>query len=126
MGQNFPLFPERASSVAGGVDALFLLLVAVAVFFSVLIGVAIFYLSFRYRRRPDNQVGQLVPGSEALEIAWTVIPFVIAMVLFGWGAKLYVTIRQSPSDAPAPAATSRPRAERRESAMTGRARDRRR
>jgi cytochrome c oxidase subunit 2 len=97
--QNFPLFPERASSVAGGVDALFLLLVAVAVFFSVLIGVAIFYLSFRYRRRPDNQVGQLVPGSEALEIAWTVIPFVIAMVLFGWGAKLYVTIRQSPSDA---------------------------
>ena len=99
MGQNFPLFPERASSVAGGVDSLFLLLVAVAVFFSVLIGVSIFYLSFRYRRRPNNQVGQLVPGSEALEITWMVIPFLIAMVLFAWGAKLYVTMRQAPSDA---------------------------
>ena len=80
-------------------DSLFLLLVAVAVFFSVLIGVSIFYLSFRYRRRPNNQVGQLVPGSEALEITWMVIPFLIAMVLFAWGAKLYVTMRQSPSDA---------------------------
>jgi cytochrome c oxidase subunit 2 len=99
VGQNFPLFPERASSVAGGVDSLFLLLVAVAVFFSVLIGVSIFYLSFRYRRRPNNQVGQLVPGSEALEITWMVIPFLIAMVLFAWGAKLYVTMRQAPSDA---------------------------
>jgi cytochrome c oxidase subunit 2 len=99
VGQNFPLFPERASSVAGGVDMLFVLLVVVAVFFSVLIGVGIFYLSFRYRRRPGNEVGQLVPGSQALEITWMVIPFLIAMVLFAWGAKLYVTMRQSPSDA---------------------------
>ena len=99
MGQSFPLFPERASSVAGGVDALFILLVVVAVFFSTLIGVAIFYFSFRYRRRPGNEVGQLVEGSQPLEIAWTVIPFLIAMVLFAWGAKLYVTMRQAPSDA---------------------------
>jgi cytochrome c oxidase subunit 2 len=97
--QSFPLFPERASSVAGGVDDFFILLVIVAVFFSVVVGVAIFYLSFRYRRRPGNEVGQLVPGSELLEITWMVIPFLIAMVLFAWGAKLYVTMRQSPSDA---------------------------
>ena len=97
--QTLPLFPERASSVAGGVDAFFLMLVIVAVFFSALIGVAIFYLSFKYRRRPGNQVGDLVPGSQALEITWMVIPFMIAMVLFAWGAKLYVTMRQSPSDA---------------------------
>lgn len=99
VGSNFPLFPERASSVAGGVDTLFMLLVTVAVFFSVLIGFSIFYLSYRYRRRPNNQVGQLVPASVPLEIIWMVVPFMIAMVLFAWGAKLYVTMRRSPSDA---------------------------
>ena len=96
--QTLPLFPERASSVAGSVDSFFAALIIVAVFFSVLIGVSIFYLSFRYRRREGNQVGQLVEGSKALEIIWMVIPFLIAMFLFGWGAKLYVTMRRSPSD----------------------------
>jgi cytochrome c oxidase subunit II len=81
------------------VDEFFVALIVVAVFFSVLIGVGIFYLSFRYRRRPGHEVGQLVEGSQLLEITWMVIPFIIAMVLFAWGAKLYVTIRQSPSDA---------------------------
>jgi cytochrome c oxidase subunit 2 len=35
----------------------------------------------------------------ALEIAWSVIPLLISMVIFAWGARLYVTIRTPPADA---------------------------
>jgi len=99
MNQSIPLFPERASSFAGGVDSFFVFLVLVAVFFSVLVGVGIFYFSLRYRRRPNNPVGQIVEGSHVLEIAWMVVPFIIAMCMFAWGSKLYVTMRRPPSDA---------------------------
>jgi cytochrome c oxidase subunit 2 len=99
VNQGIPLFPERASSFAAGVDTFFVFLVLVALFFSVLIGFGILYFSFRYRRRTSNPMGQLVPGSHVLEIAWMAVPFVIAMVMFAWGSKLYVTMRRPPSDA---------------------------
>ena len=43
MGEGFPLFPEQASTIAEGVDQLYAFLVAVSVFFSVLIFALIFY-----------------------------------------------------------------------------------
>ena len=99
MNQSLPLFPERASSFAGGVDAFFIFLVLVALFFSVVVGVGILYFSFRYRRTASNPVGKRVHGSLFLEIAWMAVPFVIAMFMFAWGSKLYVTMRRPPSDA---------------------------
>ena len=35
MFENFPLFPEQASSKAGEVDALYITLIAISVFFTV-------------------------------------------------------------------------------------------
>ena len=99
MNQSLPLFPERASSFAGGVDTFFVFLIVVAVFFSVLVGIGILYFSFRYRRSAKNPVGRIVEGSHSLEIAWMVAPFVIAMFMFAWGSKLYVTMRLPPTDA---------------------------
>ena len=37
MNLNFPLFPERASTIAGGIDALYLFLVGVTVFFVIFV-----------------------------------------------------------------------------------------
>jgi cytochrome c oxidase subunit 2 len=81
------------------VDAFLFFLLGVAAFFSLLVGIGIFYLSFRYRRRADNPVGELVPGSSALEAVWMVVPLILAMFMFGWGAKLYVQLRRPPKDA---------------------------
>ena len=87
-----PLFPEQASTMAGRVDALYFFLLAISVFFSLLIAGLILFYAIRYRRRDPNAVGQVVHGAMALEIAWTVIPFIIAMVIFAWGASLYFSM----------------------------------
>lgn len=99
MASNFALFPERASTVAGEVDALYLFLVAVSAFFAVAIAILVVAFAVKYRRRSEADRPQAIHGSMALEIAWTVIPFGLAMIMFVWGAKVYVTLAVPPPNA---------------------------
>jgi cytochrome c oxidase subunit 2 len=84
--------------MAGRVDALYFFLVAISVFFSVLIAGLIVYFAARYRRRDPASVGAAGHGGMALEIAWTVIPFLIAMVIFVWSSSVYMAISRPPDD----------------------------
>ena len=54
---DFPLFPERASTLAGRVDVVFFVLMAITVFFTALIGFLVIFLAIRYRRarRPTGR-----------------------------------------------------------------------
>jgi cytochrome c oxidase subunit II len=99
MWEGFPLIPEQASTIAQGVDMLYYFLSAVSIFFSVLIFATIFLFAIRYRRRSDTEVPKPIHGSTALEIVWSVIPFCIVMVMFGWGASLYFTNSRAPDGA---------------------------
>lgn len=99
MASNFALFPERASTVAGEVDALYLFLVAVSVFFAVLIAALVVVFAVKYRRRSEEERPPGIHGSLALELAWTIIPFGISMIMFVWGAKVYVTLAVPPPNA---------------------------
>jgi cytochrome c oxidase subunit 2 len=89
-------FPKQASSVAGRVDALFFFLTGVSLFFSVIIFVLLLFFAVKYRRRSESEMPQPSTGSNQLELAWTVMPLGIAMVMFGWGAHLYFHIRRPP------------------------------
>ncbi|MEA2658314.1 MAG: cytochrome c oxidase subunit, partial [Candidatus Binatota bacterium] len=53
MWENLPLFPQQASTLAPRVDALYLFLIVVSVFFAGLIFILIFYFAVKYRRRSD-------------------------------------------------------------------------
>ena len=99
MWQNLPLLPEQASTIAPRVDALFLFVLGVSVFFAGLIFVSIVYLAVKYRRRADAAAPKMIAGSLALELLWTVIPFGLTMVMFVWGALLFVEIQNPPADA---------------------------
>src|SRR5713226_6335644 len=99
MQSELPLFPERASSFAGSVDALFFYLLLVTVFFSAVITIAILYFFLKFRRKKPDEIGIAIPGSMALEAAWMGIPFLLAMVMFGWGASIYVNMRRPPKEA---------------------------
>jgi cytochrome c oxidase subunit II len=94
-----PFMPEEASTVAGKVDELYIFLVAIAVFFSVLIAGLELFFAIKYRRRAPDEFPPASTSSLKLEIAWTVIPFIISMVIYVWGAKLYFEIYRNPSDA---------------------------
>lgn len=99
MGSELPLFPVQASTVAPRVDHLLYFLLAVAVFFSVGIFLSIFYFAVRYRRRSESDVPSPVHGGLTLEIVWTVIPFVLTMIMFVWGASVFFRISRPPDDA---------------------------
>ncbi len=96
---GIPLFPEAASSFASEVDALYLFIVAVSAFFTLAISAAVVFFAFRYRRRHPDEIGAHIEGSLPLELAWSIIPTIIAMVMFAWGAKLYYEMRRPPAEA---------------------------
>ena len=98
MFENFSLWPESASSLSGQVDALYLFLIGIAVFFSVLIVCALLLFSVRYRRRPGH-VASHIEGSLPLELLWTFVPLVIVLFVFGWGTKLFVRAQTAPEEA---------------------------
>lgn len=99
MGPTLPLFPEQASTMAGRVDALYFYLIAVSAFFTVLIAILVISFAIKYRRRSETELPHPVEGSLKLEIAWSVIPLVIAMTFFFWGAKIFFAMHRPPSDA---------------------------
>src|SRR5579864_1824865 len=96
--QQLRLFPEQASTMAGQVDALYLFLVLISTFFSLLIAILILYFAIKYRRSTGRPAEQ-IHGSTLLEIVWTVIPLGISMVIFVWGAFLYFHLQRPPTNA---------------------------
>ncbi len=96
---KLPLFPEQASTFAPEVDHLLYFLMAVAIFFTVLIFGAIFYFAVRYRRRSEQELPRHVHTGLALEIVWSVIPFGLTMIMFTWGAAIFFKESRPPEDA---------------------------
>ncbi len=96
---GIPLFPEQASTFASDVDALYFFMVAVSAFFSLLIALAAIFLGVRYRRRHPAEAGARIEGNLPLELLWSVIPAMITMVMFGWGASVFYHLRRPPDEA---------------------------
>ena len=74
-------------------------LIAVSVFFTLLIFAAIFFFAIRYRRRSETEIPQTTHSGLTLEILWTVIPFGITMIMFTWGASIFFKESRPPDDA---------------------------
>ena len=98
MFDNFPLWPVRASTGAGNVDALYIFLVALSAFMCLAIFTMILVFATMYRRRRGIEAEQ-IEGSGALEITWSIIPLAIFMVIFTWGAVIYFHERTPPRGA---------------------------
>src|SRR3984885_195915 len=95
---ELPLLPEAASAVAPDVDHLYIYLTLVSVVMSVLIFGTIFVFALKYRRRGD-EVPAPMHGSWKLEVTWSVIPFLVMLTFFWWGAKIYFLNATPPPDA---------------------------
>jgi len=95
----FPLFPEAASTMAAQVDYFYFFLIAVSLFFIIIISGMLIGFSVKYRRRPGNTVGHRIHGSTLLEVAWSIIPFGLTMVIFAWGTWLFFGFARPPDNA---------------------------
>jgi len=98
MWTGTPLFPEAASTMASRVDALYFFLVGLAVFFSLLIAGLIVFYAIRFKRQSPTSVGVAIHGGLVLELTWTIIPFIIVMVIFVWGASVFFAMARPPSE----------------------------
>ena len=99
MWAGTPLFPEAASTMATRVDALYFFMVGLGVFFSLLIAGLIVYYALKFHRRSPRAIGEQSRGNLTLELTWTVIPLLITLVIFVWGADLYFAMSRPPDDA---------------------------
>src|ERR1041384_2810853 len=95
----FPSIPESASTLSGDVDAVYFYVSGVTVFFCTLIWLVIFFFIVRYRRRNAFEIPRPIEGSHKLETLWSVIPLIIAMTIFAWGAKVYFAQYRPPQNA---------------------------
>jgi cytochrome c oxidase subunit 2 len=96
---NFPLAPPAASNWATENDAIFYTLVALSVFFTAIVGFFVVFFAVRYRTGTKADRSRPVYEDLRLELSWVVVPLIMALVMFYFGAKLYVEEKSPPKDA---------------------------
>ena len=96
---GIPVFPDQASTFARDVDALYYFIFAVSAFFALTVAVTVIYFGIRYHKTHDGEIGARIEGNLPLELLWSVIPTIIAMVMFGWGASVFYHLRRPPEEA---------------------------
>jgi len=98
MWSGTPLFPESASTMASRVDSLYFFLLALSTFFSLLIAGLIVFYAVKTRRRAADSVGSQIQGGLVLELTWTIVPLLITMVIFVWGASVFFAMSRPPDE----------------------------
>ena len=99
MQTDFPLFPDQASSFAFHVDALYFGILALCVFFALLVVILVVIFAIKYQRKSDDEVPRQIAGHLGLEIFWTAIPAVLALGVFVWATVLYFHLITPPPNA---------------------------
>jgi len=83
---NGGLLPEQASLQAVPIDQLFRLdFVAIAVLFSLIVGLMVYSIIVFRRRKDDTSDGPHIEGNTKLEVFWTLVPlgFVLFLAYYG-------------------------------------------
>lgn len=93
---------EAASRTTVQVDALFLFITLVSLFFFLLVEGLLIYFAIKYRRRKGAEAAETpdIRSHLLLETVWILIPSVVVLVFFYYGYRVFRDIR-----APAPGAT---------------------
>lgn len=101
MNKPFHIFPEAASEMAVEVDYVTYALLGIVTFFSVGIALAIVIFIARYwHSRPvDRTFHPSRLTHWVVELTWMIIPLMILLVMFFWGATVYVHAHRPPDDA---------------------------
>lgn len=87
-----------ASNYVTTFNASFNLMLWVAIAFIVFLTGAMLWFVYKYNRKRHKKAVQ-IEGSTALEITWTVIPILIALLLFYYGWAGYTPMNKAPDDA---------------------------
>jgi cytochrome c oxidase subunit 2 len=93
------LLPPTASSYADELNDFFWVMVALCGFVACAIACFIIYCFVKYHRRNPDELPLQIPGNNKVEWSWTIIPAILFLGMFGWGAKTYFDVEQPPPNA---------------------------
>jgi len=89
---------DDISNFANSVDGTFLFTLIVSVFFLVLITFLMIFFVIKYSRK-RNTKGTNIHGNMGLEIAWTLIPTILVLIMFWFGWQGYKEMVNVPENA---------------------------
>jgi cytochrome c oxidase subunit II len=93
---SLDLLPPTASVYADELNDFFWVMVAVCGFVAVAIAIFILYCAVKYHRKDPDELPLQIPGDNKIEWTWTIVPAIIFMGMFGWGAKTYFDVEEPP------------------------------
>jgi cytochrome c oxidase subunit 2 len=99
MNTEFSFMPEQASSFAADVDAVYGFLLLVSGVFTVLIAFLIMFFAIKYRRGSPADRTRGEGHFFLMELSWIVIPLLLTMVMFYWGAVVFFEQARPPAGA---------------------------
>lgn len=92
------ILPPVNSTVASDVDALFTFINVTSAILLLGITAAIIYFAVKYKRKSEDDVTPVIKHNTALEVTWTVIPLILILIVFFWGFRGYVEMRNAPDN----------------------------
>lgn len=93
---TFPILPPQASKVAEATDNLYWGLLCLSAAVCLLVFIPIIYFLFKYRcGKPADRSPLHLPELK-IELTWTIIPTLIMMAFYAWGAEHFFVIERPP------------------------------
>ena len=88
---------SQASNFVQGVDTAFIVILGICFVFLIGLTAIMIYFIYKYNRK-RNPVATQIHGSVTLEIIWTVIPFLLTIVMFYYGWAGWAPMQKAPED----------------------------
>jgi len=95
---SLDLLPPTASTYADGLNDFFWVMVALCAAVATAIAIFIVFCAIRYRRRDPDELPKQITQNPPVEYTWTILPLIIFLGMFGWGAKMYFDVEQPVSN----------------------------
>ena len=95
----YSILPEQASTFAGKVDALYVFLNLVSLLFTILTVALIIIFIVKYRRRSPEDNPSPPHADSRIEILCSVVLGILCLVMFWWGAKVFLEGNSPPKGA---------------------------
>lgn len=93
---TFPILPPQASKVAEQTDNLYWGLLCLSALVCLIVFVPIIYFLFKYRSGKPADRSPLHLPEMKIELTWTIIPTLIMMAFYAWGAEHFFVIERPP------------------------------
>jgi len=88
----------KASNFVQGVDTAFLVILGISFIFLIGLTVTMLIFIYKYNKKRNPKATQ-IEGSVKLEIVWTVVPFLLTMLMFYYGWAGWKPMQKAPKDA---------------------------